>query len=256
MIVFADCVNRYPSVRMQRRNDILEVTLHTKSDSLRWDWSVHTELPSAFADIGTDRETKVVIITGTGDEFIGPQVVLGANPLMAQKPSFEMADRVIVEGKQLLMNLLNIDVPVISAVNGPAWRHSAIALLGDIVLASDTACFQDSGHFRAGHVPGDGHHIVFPLLLGWNRARYFLLTGQILSAVEARDLGLVAEVLPKDRLLARAWELAEGMAIHPIHLLRMTRIVLTERLKREVQEMTGYGLQAQFMAAMGAPDAR
>lgn len=82
------------------------------------------------------------------------------------------------------------------------------------------------------------------------------MTGQILSAVEARDLGLVAEVLPKDRLLARAWELAEGMAIHPIHLLRMTRIVLTERLKREVQEMTGYGLQAQFMAAMGAPDAR
>ena len=256
MTVFADYAHKYPSVRMQRRNGILEVTLHTKSDSLRWDWTVHTELPSAFADIAADRETKVVIVTGTGDEFIGPQVAAGANPMLAQKPSFEMTDRVIVEGKQLLMNLLNIDVPVISAVNGPAWRHSAIALLADIVLASETACFQDSGHFRAGHVPGDGHHIVFPLLLGWNRARYFLLTGQILSAIEARDLGLVAEVLPKERLLARAWELAEGIATNPIHLLRMTRIVLTERLKREVQEMVGYGLQAQFLAAMGAPDSK
>ena len=254
MIMLAEYADKYPSIRMQRENGILEVTLHTNGDSLRWNWTVHTELPNAFADIAADRETKVVIITGAGAEFIGPQVAEGANPLLAQKPSFEMADRVILEGKQLLTNLLNIDVPVISAVNGPTWRHSAVALLADIVLASETACFQDSGHFRAGHVPGDGHHIVFPLLLGWNRARYFLLTGQVISAAEAKDLGLVAEVLPKERLLPRAWELAEKLAANPIHLLRMTRIVLTERLKREVQEMIGYGLQTQFLAAMGAPE--
>ena len=258
MTVLADYADKYPSVRVERRNGILQVTLHTNGDSLRWNWTVHTELPNALADIAADRETKVVIITGAGDEFIGPQVPAGANanPLMAQKPSFEMADRVILEGKQLLTNLLSIDVPVISAVNGPTWRHSAVALLADIVLASETACFQDSGHFRAGHVPGDGHHIVFPLLLGWNRARYFLLTGQILSSAQARDLGLVAEVLPRERLLDRAWELAESIAANPIHVLRMTRLVLTERLKREVQEMQGYGLTAQFLAALGAPETK
>ena len=75
------------------------------------------------------------------------------------------------------MNFLNIEVPVISAVNGPAWRHSELPLLADIVLAADTAQFQDSAHFTGGLVPGDGMHIVYPLLLGVNRARYFLLTG-------------------------------------------------------------------------------
>ena len=254
MTDFNEYSQKYPSVKMERRNGILQMTLHTNSDSLRWTWATHTELPAALADIGADRENRVIILTGTGAEFIGPQVSAEGNPLMASTPSYDLADRVIWEGKQLLMNLLNIDVPVISAVNGPAWRHSALALLADIVLASDTACFQDSGHFAAGQVPGDGHHIVYPLLLGWNRARYFLLTGQILSATEAHDLGLVAEVLPKDRLMDRAWQLAEGIASKPISQLRLTRIVFTERLKREMQEMLGYGLQAQFLAAMGKPE--
>ena len=108
------------------------------------------------------------------------------------------------------MNLLNIEVPVISAINGPAWRHGEIPLLSDIVLAADTAAFQDLRAFLPnGLVPGDGMHIVMPLLLGMNRGRYFLLTGQTLSAQEAKDLGLVAEVLPPDKVLARAWEHAE-----------------------------------------------
>ena len=93
---------------------------------------------------------------------------------------------------------------MISAINGPAWRHSEIPLLCDIVLAADTAQFQDSAHFLSDVVPGDGMHIVYPLLLGMNRGRYFLLTGQTLDAQKALELGLVAEVLPPDKLLARA----------------------------------------------------
>jgi len=103
------------------------------------------------------------------------------------------------------MNLLNIEIPVISAINGPAWRHSEIPLLCDIVLAAETAQFQDSAHFTSEVVPGDGMHIVYPLLLGMNRGRYFLMTGQTLDAAEALRLGLVAEVLPPDKLMARAW---------------------------------------------------
>jgi enoyl-CoA hydratase/carnithine racemase len=102
------------------------------------------------------------------------------------------------------MKLLEIEVPVISAVNGPAWRHSEIPLLCDIVLAADTAQFQDSAHFPSDVVPGDGMHIVYPLLLGMNRGRYFLLTGQTLNAQKALELGLVAEVHPPDKLLGRA----------------------------------------------------
>ena len=133
------------------------------------------------------------------------------------RPNIERIDRIHWEGRHLLMKLLDIEVPVISAINGPAWRHSEIPLLCDIVLAADTAQFQDSAHFASEVVPGDGMHIVYPLLLGMNRGRYFLLTDQTLRRPKGPyEFGLVAEVLAPDRgVLARAWEIAEDLAKKP-----------------------------------------
>ena len=88
-----------------------------------------------------------------------------------------------------MTNLLEIEVPVIGAVNGPATIHAEIPVMSDIVLASQTATFQDAPHFPRGVVPGDGVHVVWPLLLGQNRGRYFLLTGQTLSAHRGNGLG-------------------------------------------------------------------
>ena len=169
---------------------------------------------------------------------------------ITQDITVEMFDRVHRDGRALLMNLLDIEVPVIAAINGPAWRHSEIPLLSDIVLASETAAFQDSAHFASGLVPGDGVHIVYPLLLGMNRGRYFLLTGQTLDAREAKELGLVAEVLPQDEVLARAWTLAEDLAKKPTLLLRYTRLMFTEHLRRRLQELLGYGLAMEGLALM------
>ena len=109
------------------------------------------------------------------------------------------------------MDLLNVDVPVIAAVNGPVYRHMEQALFCDVVLASENATFSDSGHYVGGWLaPGDGMHVMLSLLLGLNRARYLVFTGQSLSATEAKDLGLVGEVLAPDELLPRAWALARG----------------------------------------------
>ena len=158
----------------------------------------HGELPDAFYDVGSDYDNRVVIITGTGSEFSGPRANPGTSSFPT-RPPIERIDRIHWEGRHLLTKLLDIDVPIISAVNRPAWRHSEIPLLCDIVLAADTAQFQDSAHFPSDVVPGDGVHIVYPLLLGMNRGRYFLLTGQTLDAHKALELGLVAEVLPPDK---------------------------------------------------------
>ena len=152
------------------------------------------------------------------------------------------------------MNLLNIEVPVISAINGPAWRHCEIPLLSDIVLASETAAFQDSAHFMSGMLPGDGMHIIMPLLMGMNRGRYFLLTGQTLTAQDALDLGLVNEVLPADKVLPRAWEHAEHLAQKPTLLLRYTRLMFTEYLKKRLQDLLGYGLAMEGLALMEKPN--
>ena len=189
-----------------------------------------------------------MILTGTGDEFSGIRASTGTRHLPTRTAN--AIDRVHWEGRALLMNLLNIEVPVIAAINGPAWRHCEIPLLSDIVLASDTAAFQDWAHFMSNMVPGDGMHIVMPMLIGLNRARYFLLTGQTISAQEAKDLGLVAEVVPADQVLARAWEHAETLTQKPTLLLRYTRLMFTEDSKQRMQALLGYGLAMEGLALM------
>src|SRR5713226_5629851 len=250
MTRFDDYATKYQTVRMERREGILQMTFHTGGGPLQWGLLPHGEFPQAFRDVGSDPENKVVIITGTGDTYSGPRAAGGTG--MRSTPA--EWDRVYWEGKHLLMSLLDIEVPMISAINGPAWRHSEIPLLCDIVLAADTAQFQDSAHFPSDVVPGDGMHIVYPLLLGMNRGRYFLLTGQTLNAQKALELGLVAEVLPPDKLVARAWELAEDLARRPTLLLRYTRLLLTEALRRQMHDLLGYGLGMELLALGEKPE--
>ena len=255
MCELSEYAGKYQSIKMERRNGVLRMTLHTNGDSLQWGLGPHRELPAAFHDISNDHGNKVVIFTGAGAEFSGPRVTNAGHPLFPTRPSVEVVERILTEGKQGLLNFLDIGVPIISAINGPAWRHSELPLLADIVLAADTAQFQDSAHFTGGLVPGDGMHVVYPLLLGMNRARYFLLTGQTLSARQAHELGLVAEVLPPEKLMGRACELAEDIARRPTSLVRATRAVLTEHIKRHMQDLLGFGLYAEMLALMDRPDA-
>jgi enoyl-CoA hydratase/carnithine racemase len=238
MARFEDYARKYQSVRMERRNGILQLTFHTNDGPLQWGEVPHREFPEAFRDIGGDPENRVVIMTGTGEAFSGPR----AAPDARLRRTAREWDKTYWEGKHLLLNLLDIEVPMISAINGPALRHSEIPLLCDIVLASEDTSFQDSAHFANGLVPGDGMHIVYPLLLGINRGRYFLLTGQTLDARRAQELGLVAEVLPRQELLPRAWALAEQLAQRPPLVLRYSRVLLTQHLKRLMHDLLGYGL--------------
>ena len=148
------------------------------------------------------------------------------------------------------MGMLDIDAPVIACVNGPALRHAEIALLADIVLASDTATFQDTAHMSNDLVPGDGINVVLPLLMGYNRGRYHVLTGKAISAADAHEWGLVAEVLPPDEVLARGRALAQELALKNPLLLRYTRLLFTHPLKKMMHDLLGYGLALESLAAV------
>lgn len=251
MSELAQYATRYQNARLTRdEKGVLEVALHTEGGPLVWSESAHRELGFLFADIGADAQNRVVILTGTGDAFCAD---VSGGAWAGMEPS-ALWEKIYLEGKRLLDNLLNIDVPVIGAVNGPARIHAELAVLSDIVLAAETAVFQDAAHVPHGAVAGDGVHIVWPLLLGPNRGRYFLLTGEEISAQQALTLNVVAEVLPPERLLPRAHELANQLADKPVTTLRYTRVALTQRLKRHLLDDLGYGLMLEGRAAIAMSD--
>lgn len=249
MATLAEYAHKYQTIRMERRNGILQITFHTNGGPLQWGELPHREFSQAFHDIGSDPDNKIVIMTGTGEAFSGPQ----ATPDRRLRTTPRQWDTIYWEGKHLLRSLLDIEVPMISAINGPALRHSELPLLCDIVLVTEETTFQDSAHFPNGMVPGDGMHIVYPLLLGLNRGRYFLLTGQTLTARQAQEMGLVSEVLPRQELLPRAWALAEQLAQRPPLVLRYSRVLLTQYVKRLMHDLLGYGLALE---GLGVADAQ
>jgi enoyl-CoA hydratase/carnithine racemase len=239
----------YRNIHFERRSGILLMRLHTDEGPLKWganEGSVHGQLGHAFYDVAHDPTVRAVILTGTGATFCAE---MNIDELPASLGVGEWS-RIMREGRDLLVNLLDIEVPVIGAVNGPAYIHSQLPVLSDIVLASTKAEFADLTHFVYGVVPGDSVHVVWPMLLGINRARYFLMTGQKLSAQDALQLGVVGEVLQPDQLLARAWEIAADFESKPAAALRGTRLALTQHLKRRLLEELGYGLALEGLGAI------
>jgi enoyl-CoA hydratase/carnithine racemase len=237
--------NRYKNIKLEREDGILVMTLHTGGRSLVWSATAHEELGYCFTDVGADRDNKVVIMTGAGENFCA-EIDAGSFKLSTAGDW----DLTFYDGRRLLINLLDIEVPVISAINGPARIHPEIPVLSDVVIASETALFQDAPHFMSGIVPGDGAHVVWPHVLGPNRGRYFLLMGQELDARTAMTYGVVNEVLAGEKLLARAMEIARYIAAKPPLTRRYSRAALTQRIKRLMHEGLGYGLAMEALAAV------
>jgi enoyl-CoA hydratase/carnithine racemase len=246
--------DRFKTLEVDRDDaGVLTVRMHSRGESLLWGGLPHRELPELFSAVASDRENRVMVLTGTGDRFITLPPG-GPGPLANGGVSARGWDRIIWEGNRLVDLYLAIDIPVICAVNGPAIVHSEIAVLADIVLASDTTYFQDAPHFPMGLVPGDSMQVVWPMLLGPNRGRYFLLTGQKLPAQEALSLGVVGEVLSSDELMPRALQLASDLAaLNPI-LLRNTRHALVRPWRRAMAHDLHTGLALEAIASMASGD--
>jgi enoyl-CoA hydratase/carnithine racemase len=235
----------FPNARLSRsKTGVLEVALHTDGGVLVFNGHTHEQFVDLFHAIGSDRDNRVVILTGSGGAFMETIAPDGFDFF-----SPEGYDKIYREGKKVLMNILDIEVPLIAAVNGPARLHSEYILLADIVLATPSVVFQDKPHFEFGIVPGDGVHLLWQEAIGTIRGRYFILTRQELDARTAKDWGAVNEIVPPERLLPRAREIAEGLASLPRLTTSYTRIALTQRLRRIIDEGVGYGLALEGISA-------
>ncbi len=245
MSKFNSYKNAFPNARLTRSpSGVLEVALHTDGGKLVFNGHTHEQFVDLFHQIGADTENRVVILTGSGDAFMD-----AISPDGFDFFSPRGYDKIFREGRKVLMNILDIEVPMITAVNGPVLLHSEYALLTDIIIATPETVFQDKPHFDFGIVPGDGVNLLWPEVIGSIRGRYFILTRQILDAATAKDWGVVNEIVPANQLLARAHEIAEGIAALPPLTASYTRIALTQKLRRIIDQDSGYGLALEGISA-------
>jgi enoyl-CoA hydratase/carnithine racemase len=235
----------FPNARLTRsETGVLEVTLHTDGDILVFNGHTHEQFVDLFHALGSDPDNRVVILTGSGDAFME-----SISPDGFDFFSPRGYDKIYREGRKVLMNILDIEVPLIAAVNGPTRLHSEYILLADIVLATPATVFQDKPHFDFGIVSGDGVHLLWQEAIGTVRGRYFILTRQELDAETAKAWGAVNEIVPADKLLFRAREIAEGLATLPPLTTRYTRIAMTQKLRRIIDEGVTLGLALEGISA-------
>ena len=237
--------NAFPNARLTRSAaGVLEIVLHSNGGTLVFDGYTHEQFVDLFDAVGRDSANRVVILTGTGDAVM-EEIAPGGFDFFTPTGY----DKIYREGKKVLMNLLDIEVPMIAALNGPIRLHSEYALLCDIVIASPDTVFQDKPHLQLGIVPGDGMHVIWPEVIGSIRGRYFLLTRQELDAKTAKEWGVVNEIVAKPELMNRARAIAATLTAIPPLTSHLTRVALTQRLRRLIEEGVGYGLALEGISA-------
>lgn len=252
-ITFDEYKDSFRYLKLRRENGILEVRMHYNDGPAQWaghEVSLHSELPELFHCVNKDSENKVMIFTGTEDEFLATWDQGDKKEVFVSPQHWH---RLYKDGKELIHWFLDIEIPIISAVNGKVLIHPELPTLCDVVIASDTATFADKAHLTDNKaVPGDGSHVWWPMLLGPNRGRSFLILGEEIPAVEAKSLGFVAEVLPQQKVLNRAWEIARDLIQLDPLVLKYTRIALTQHIKRRFHDDLGYGLQLEGLGILSA----
>jgi enoyl-CoA hydratase/carnithine racemase len=197
--------SQYRSLKLTRdAQSVLVVEFHSNMRPLTFTAQDHTEFVDAFYRISQDRANQIVILTGTSGAFI-PGIDFSSFGNVADPGVWS---QVHDEGVQILENLANIRVPVIAAVEGTANVHSEYALLADVIVAGEGATFNDLPHFAGGIVPGDGIFTAWSYRAGAGRAEAFLLNPKPITAQTAYEWGVVAEIVPNGKALARARELA------------------------------------------------
>src|ERR1700733_3477528 len=252
MTKLADYQNGFANARLSRSTSgVLEVALHTNGNTLLFNGHTHEQFVNLFHAIGSDADNRVVILTGSGPAFMESISPEGFDFFSPQG-----YDKIYREGKKVLMNILDIEVPLIAAVNGPVRLHSEYILLADIVLATPSTVFQDKPHFELGVASGDGVHLLWQEAIGSIRGRYFIMTRQELDAQTAKDWGAVNEIVPADKLLSRAREIAEGLAKLPSLTTKYTRIAMTQKLRRIIDEGVTLGLALEGISAADAARAK
>lgn len=194
----------------------------------------HRELESVWHGLGEREDVRAIVLTGAGRAFsAGGDLRKMANDAGTVQ-GLRGALRLPRDGMRFIREMLAVPQPVVAAVNGDAIGLGlTLALIADIGVVAEDAKLGDT-HVKVGLVAGDGGAVIWPALVGMQRAKNFLLRGKLLSGAEAAAQGLFAEALPREAVLARACAIAAEMAALPIWAVRLTKASLNKQIEQHL----------------------
>jgi enoyl-CoA hydratase len=214
----------YQHLKFDRHpNGVLLITLNRPEVLNAAHEAMHSELARVWADISADDDTRVAVVTGAGRAFSA-----GGDLGMVERQigNYGLVTSMLKEMSDLVYNMANCEKPIVSAINGVAVGAGlVVALLADISICANDARLGD-GHVRLGVAAGDHAAIIWPLLCGLAKAKYYLLTGEMVTGEEAERIGLVSRALPREEVLPEAMNVAIRLATGPQLAIRLTKRAL------------------------------
>ena len=239
---------------MERRADgVLLVQAHTLGGPIQLSVENHRSLGQMLKTVGADPDNEIMILTGSGEEFMMDSDPEGFRLEEKDLPywAYEYAYK---DGRINVSSLVNdLEIPTIGVLNGSGF-HTEICLMCDITLCAEDAVLYDL-HYDIGSVPGDGIHTCFQELLGVKRAAYALLTGEAIDARKALEYGMVNEVLPREKLIERAFKIADHIMTQPRTTRRLTTQVIRRPWKHAVTDSLDGGFGIQMFAHLAKKSA-
>jgi enoyl-CoA hydratase len=226
--------DKYKALELTRDGGILTITLNRPDKLNAITGEIHAELGTVFTDIDLDPDIDVVVFTGAGRAFSAGAEFSWLRSLRADPV---MAANTIRNDRRIQNTMLDCEKPVIAKVRGPAvGLGCSLALFCDFVYATPDARFADP-HVSVGLVAGDGGAVIWPQLIGYARARRYLLTGDPIRGAEAAEIGLITEAVPDEDLDEKVAAMANRMSSGSRYAIRWTKSSINAGLKAVANEI-------------------
>lgn len=241
--------SEYENIRFERNGRVLTVVLDRAEKLNAVSRSMHRELARVFHDVAADPDSDFVVLTGAGRAFCAGGDLEFAEESVSDPLSFQ---EVLREARTIIHSLLDCDKPIICRMNGDAVGLGAtLALFCDLIIAADHARLADP-HVRVGLVAGDGGALIWPQLIGYAKAKQYLLTGEFISAPEAQSLGLINFAVPESELDATVATWLGKLARGTIQSVRWTKATVNTSLKQIASTIMDTGIAYEGMSAATA----
>jgi enoyl-CoA hydratase len=231
----------YEFLQIKVAERVATVTLNRPDQRNAVNAALHHEFEQIWLDLAQDRDVNAILLTGAGKAFsIGGDLTSRDKPTKSKGRGGRRI--VMADGRRVIENLLDVEQPIVAAINGDALGFAAnVALLCDVTVAAETAKLADT-HVALGAVAGDGGAVIWPLLIGPNRAKEFLMLGDSLTGAEAARIGLVNYAVPTEEVLPKARALAQRLADGPTWAIRWSKLAVNKWLKQQANLIMDAGL--------------